>query len=68
MSKCDSSRSKMLQVTVGKSKPVDIRYVVCLSVVLYLGRNCSPGVLQTAELFWQTGHQSTWPGLCAQCS
>lgn len=68
MSKFDSSRSKRLQVTVGKSKLVDIRYAVFLSAVQYLGRSRSPGVLQTVELFWQTGHRSTWPGLCAQCS
>lgn len=68
MSKFDSSRSKRLQMTICKSNLVDIRYVVCLSVVQYLGRSRGPSVLQTVELFWQTGHRSTWPGLCAQCS
>lgn len=40
-------------------------------VLQYLGRlkwNLRRTVLETAELFWQTGHRSTWPGLCAQCS
>lgn len=44
---------------------------MCTSVVQYLGRlkwNHRHTVLETAELFWQTGHRSTWPGLCAQCS
>ena len=36
-----------------------------------LGRlqwNRNRTVLETAELFWQTGHRSTWPGLCVLCS
>lgn len=52
-------------------KLVDITQVTHTSVLQYLDRskwNRRLIVLQTADLFWHTGHRSTWPSLCAQCS
>lgn len=61
-------RTALLQF---KCRHVDIRKVTHADGLQYLDRltwNHRLTVLETAELFWQTGHRSTWPGLCAQCS
>lgn len=74
MSRFDSSEvegSRTAAHILTNCKLVDIGKVTRSNVLQYLGRlkwNHRRTVLETAELFWQTGHRSTWPGLCAQCS
>lgn len=61
-SEVESSRTAARILTI--CKLVDIGKVTRSNVLQYLGRlkwNHRRTVLETAELFWQTGHRSTWP-------